>query len=368
MIRGMSTPSPLDAGWARTILASISEGVVVQGADGTIIDANPAAEQLLGLTLDQLAGRTSMDPRWAAIHEDGSPFPGDTHPAMDTLRTGAPLRGVVMGVLLPGGGDRWIAIDTIVLATGPDGRPLAVAAIFRELADERRGPLAEQRSRWFAGRASDLMLTADAATMRFTWISPSVTRIRGFTVAEALAQDLDDALTPASAALLREHLARVLADEPAAGEPVPGHREVLLELEQTCKDGSTRIIETVFTPVADEEGRFTTILGVGRDVTDRVVAERDREQTLVELREALARVRTLSGLLPICMYCKKVRTDEGYWDRIESYIAEHTDARPSHGMCPDCYRIHVPPELQVDSADGMTAGDGRPGAMPPPPD
>ncbi|HXF04338.1 MAG TPA: hypothetical protein VNM72_02865, partial [Blastocatellia bacterium] len=66
-----------------------------------------------------------------------------------------------------------------------------------------------------------------------------------------------------------------------------------------------------------------------------------------QLQEALARVKQLQGLLPICSYCKKIRDDQNYWIQVEQYIAEHSDAQFSHGICPDCYRQYVQPELDA---------------------
>lgn len=68
------------------------------------------------------------------------------------------------------------------------------------------------------------------------------------------------------------------------------------------------------------------------------------ERMIGELREALENVKTLSGMLPICMYCKKIRDDQGYWARIEAYISKRTDARFSHGMCPECFAENFPEE------------------------
>ena len=65
-----------------------------------------------------------------------------------------------------------------------------------------------------------------------------------------------------------------------------------------------------------------------------------------ELEEAIARVKTLQGLLPICSYCKRVRNDGDYWQQVESYISDHSDARFSHGICPDCFESVVRPQLQ----------------------
>jgi CheY-like chemotaxis protein len=66
-----------------------------------------------------------------------------------------------------------------------------------------------------------------------------------------------------------------------------------------------------------------------------------------ELEEALARVKTLQGLLPICSYCKRVRNDGDYWQQVESYVSDHSDARFSHGICPDCYESVVRPQLET---------------------
>src|SRR5262245_18073239 len=108
----------LQVGWSEgealygSVIASMAEGVVVQDAEGLIAACNPSAERLLGLTAEQMAGRSSLDPRWRSIHSDGSPFPGDTHPALITLRTGEPQYNVEMGVHKPDGSLTWISINT----------------------------------------------------------------------------------------------------------------------------------------------------------------------------------------------------------------------------------------------------------------
>ena len=66
--------------------------------------------------------------------------------------------------------------------------------------------------------------------------------------------------------------------------------------------------------------------------------EQERESLIRELQEALLEVRRLSGLLPICISCKKIRDDRGYWSRVEEYISKHSKARFTHGYCPDCAR------------------------------
>jgi len=68
-------------------------------------------------------------------------------------------------------------------------------------------------------------------------------------------------------------------------------------------------------------------------------------QRVRQLEEALSRVKQLQGLLPICSYCKKIRNDRNYWQQVEGYISEHSEARFSHGICPECYARYVQPEL-----------------------
>ena len=72
----------------------------------------------------------------------------------------------------------------------------------------------------------------------------------------------------------------------------------------------------------------------------QILADRVRE-----LDEALTRVKRLQGLLPICSYCKKIRNDRNYWEKVETYISEHSEAQFSHGICPDCFERVVKPEL-----------------------
>jgi DNA-binding response OmpR family regulator len=65
-----------------------------------------------------------------------------------------------------------------------------------------------------------------------------------------------------------------------------------------------------------------------------------------ELEDALKRLKQLQGLLPICSYCKKIRNDRNYWEQVDAYITSHSEAQFSHGVCPDCFEIHLKPQLE----------------------
>ncbi|MFC1883246.1 hypothetical protein ACFL2O_00610 [Thermodesulfobacteriota bacterium] len=72
------------------------------------------------------------------------------------------------------------------------------------------------------------------------------------------------------------------------------------------------------------------------EMEERKKAQIEKDNLIVELKEALSEVKTLSGLLPICASCKKIRDDKGYWNRIETYFKNHSEVKFSHGICPDC--------------------------------
>jgi len=117
----------------RTLFETMVEGVVYQDANGAIISANPSAERILGLTLEQLSGRTSSDPRWHAIKEDGSVFPGEEHPAMIALRTGRPVHRL-MGVYHPNdNGYRWIQVNSIPEFREQEEKPFQVYTTFEDI-------------------------------------------------------------------------------------------------------------------------------------------------------------------------------------------------------------------------------------------
>jgi sigma-B regulation protein RsbU (phosphoserine phosphatase) len=81
-------------------------------------------------------------------------------------------------------------------------------------------------------------------------------------------------------------------------------------------------------------------------VGQRVIAlQRSLAERVRQLEEAMASVKQLQGLLPICSYCKKIRNDRNYWQQVEGYISEHSEAQFSHGICPECYTRIVKPEL-----------------------
>ena len=116
------------------LLTAADEGVVFQDTDGRIRAASARAQEILGLSTDELLGLSSVDPSWYTVRRNGSRFEGDDHPAMVVLRTGESVRGVPMGVHRPDGSLRWLAINAEPVRD-PDGAITGVVTIFRDETD-----------------------------------------------------------------------------------------------------------------------------------------------------------------------------------------------------------------------------------------
>jgi len=108
------------------------------------------------------------------------------------------------------------------------------------------------------------------------------------------------------------------------------------------KDGSTFPVSLTKSIIKDKDNIEFAIVAVARDISEKKKAEQERERLIDKLKDALAKVKTLSGFLPICSSCKKIRDDQGYWNQIEQYIKEHSEADFSHSICPDCARKLYP--------------------------
>jgi PAS domain S-box-containing protein len=120
------------------------------------------------------------------------------------------------------------------------------------------------------------------------------------------------------------------------------------ETKRRTKDGRIVDVSLTVSPIKTPEGKIIGASSTARDITERKLLEKERQKVFVELQKALSEVKQLSGFLPICASCKKIRDDKGYWNEVERYISEHSEAQFSHGICPDCIR-----KLYPEIADEM---------------
>ncbi|MEG4275952.1 diguanylate cyclase [Microcoleus sp. MON1_C1] len=144
----------------RSVITSMTEGVVLQLANGQITACNASAERILGLTPEQMMGRTSVDLDWRIVREDGQPFPGQQHPAILTLRTGQGRSNVVMGIHKSDKTLTWISINSQPLFHLNQSQPYAVVTTFADITERKR---ADEMLRHRAERER-LIATTDGLT------------------------------------------------------------------------------------------------------------------------------------------------------------------------------------------------------------
>lgn len=110
------------------------------------------------------------------------------------------------------------------------------------------------------------------------------------------------------------------------------------EVRMIKKNGMRMYCLYTFSVWKHEDGSIIGYEGIIRDITEKRRIEMERDQLISELQEALESIRTLKGLIPICASCKKIRDDQGFWNHLETYIEQHSDAVFSHGLCPECQK------------------------------
>jgi PAS domain S-box-containing protein len=248
------------------VLETLEEGVVVQ--DGTLAIRlwNPAALRILGLTEDQITGRTSYDPRWRATDAEGATLPGDQHPGAIAVRTGARARAV-MRIERPDGSHRWLQVQAVPLEEAGEHRVLAsfvdVTELHRatEVADARAAQL-----RFVADHAIDMISVRDAEG-RFLYANAAHETVLGLSPDSLLGQGGHLYIHPDDLAAQRQGLQRVTRDGRAA--------RVVLRLRHA--DGTWRTVESEASPLLGRgaEGRFVV---VARDMSARSAAEADARQ------------------------------------------------------------------------------------------
>jgi PAS domain S-box-containing protein len=112
------------------------------------------------------------------------------------------------------------------------------------------------------------------------------------------------------------------------------------------KSGGNIPISLSSSMIKDDTGGVVGFVCIARDMTERKQAEEQREKLIEELQTALGNVKTLRGLVPICSNCKKVRNDQGYWQQVEEYVREHTEADFTHGLCEECAKKLYPDHFE----------------------
>jgi len=324
-------------------------GIATVTPDGRLTEANPFFCRLLGWTREELLGFDLF----------ADPNVSDEHKAQ--LRRGETVRyrsafnfeKVRQRNLYPTSRRGVIWLDVLIT---PMGLP-AVCNYLVQVQDVTESELARQdleksEARWqFALEgAGDGVWDWDAASDR-VYFSDRWKRMLGYADAEidGTFEDWRQRLHPDDRARALDTLDRYLKGDS------PTYR---LEHRLRCRDNTYKwILARGKIVERTQTGAPRRIIGTITDISLRKRHETEREALITALQDALDKIKTLSGLLPICSLCKKIRDDRGYWNQIESYIAAHADVDFSHSICPECADRHFP-DLGIYDADPPDQGGG----------
>jgi diguanylate cyclase (GGDEF)-like protein/PAS domain S-box-containing protein len=282
----VGTAADMMADYHRLLVDNTDSGLLLCDAEGFIVSANPSAERLLGLNLDEMRGRSSIDPRWATVDENGEPLRAESDPVRRVLATGAPVRRATLGVYRPtedgDGSYVWLEIGCEPLYRSADDRPYAVVTSFKDVTHRRKTELelreSEARYRLLADNSSDV-ITRTSRRGIITWVSPSVRRLLGYSP-----QGLVGA--PSAALIHPEDLPiavgafRSLFEQDSDVDAI--------ETIRLRKRGGVYVdVEVAMRAVRSAGGSIVEIQSSARDVTSRVAAERARRSAEEIFRLAL---------------------------------------------------------------------------------
>lgn len=174
--------------------------------------------------------------------------------------------------------------------------------------------------------ATEFAIATTDKDFRITYYNPLAEKIHGYRASEVIGKTV-----------MEMHIKEKVEPErfQAAVENVKKHGEHVYMIKKETPEG-TRHIEARVSGIFDKNGELVGYANFSHDVTGVIKAASEKEKLINDLQEALHKVNTLSGLLPICSYCKKIRDDKGYWSQIETYIRKHSAADFTHSICPDC--------------------------------
>jgi two-component system cell cycle sensor histidine kinase/response regulator CckA len=317
-----------------TIIENIPDMILIKDAkDLRFLHANKASEELTGVLRGERIGKTAYDffPK-----EEADLFMAKDREALATKKL---VESYDQGMHTKHRGLRYFHTKTIPILD-PEGTPQFLLIVSEDITERKQ---AEEALRKSEERFKDLYDNAPVGYHEYnsegqiTNVNRTDLGMLGYTKEEMIGQ-------PMWKFNVEEELARQQILAKLAGE-IPPARE--LERTYRRKDGTTVPVLVEDRGIHDEKGQIIGIRCIIQDITERKQAEEEREKLIRELQTALLKVKTLSGLVPICASCKKIRDDKGYWNQIESYISEHSEAEFSHGICPECAR-RLYPDLYGD--------------------
>jgi PAS domain S-box-containing protein len=309
----------------RRLFESAKDGILILDADtGQITAVNPFLIEMLGYSQEELLGKT--------LWEIG-PFKDVA--ASQTAFMELQSKGYIRYEDLPleTSGGRPIDVEFVSNAYLVNHKRVIQCNI-RDITERKQVKEAlqasETRYRRLFESAKDGILILDADTGQITAVNPFLTEMLGYPQEELVGRTLWE-IGPF----------KDVAASQAAFMELQSKGYIRYE-DLPLETSGGRPIDVEFVSNAYLVNHKRVIQCNIRDITERKRAKEERERLVLELQEALAKIKTLRGLIPICASCKKIRDDEGYWNQLETYIQERSEAEFSHGLCPECAKNLYP--------------------------
>ncbi len=261
----------------RSVINTMSEGVILQTQDGTIQAYNPAAERIMGVTRDELMAVDGQD--WPMLHDDGSPFPLETRPLTVTLRTGEPQTNVIIGLPKSGNRPRWIATNSRPLFVSDNPLPYAAVVTMRDITELHE---ADERLR----QERDLLRTVIDSTPDYIFLKGLDGRYLLSNVAYASATHKSTPDEIVGQTVFDLWQPQIAARYQAEDQAILDSGQALVDEERKTveADGEVKYVLTTKIPLRDAGGRVLGLLGIIRDTTERKRMENTIRQNEERLR------------------------------------------------------------------------------------
>ncbi len=302
----------------RILFEAMEQGVIYLDASGAIFSANPAAERILGLTLDQMQGRTSFHPDWKTIREDGTPFLPEEHPSTISLKRGIPVKGVLMGVLHPlEKAYRWIQIDATPYFKDGENTPYQVHTVFTDVTRQKNlETTLKEKTEYLEkliqyANAPIIVWNSDLIITEFNRAFEELT---GIPAKEAKGQKID-ILFPEKT---RDDSMRLIQNA------LSGETWETVEIPIRGKGGEVRTVlwNSANVKVRIGDKYLTTTIAQGQDITRRKQAENSLRQLnrQLNLMTSITRHDILNKVNVIQILCRLIRDNPD-----QSNIMDHID-------------------------------------------
>ena len=306
-----------DARLLAAIVESSDDAIISENLDGVITSWNHGAELIFGYTAREVLGRPISLLYPPERHAEETLF-------RETTRKSQSLAHYETVRIRKDGQPVDISVTVSPIKDGA-GNIIGGSKIARDISGRKK---AEEQIRLMGAAleaaANGIVITDQKG--RILWANKAFEQLTGYSVSEVIG------LTPRLLKSGREQPSfyQDMWDTITAGKVWSG------DLINKRKDGSLYHESMMIAPLAGSIGAPTHYIAIKQDVSERVNAAQEREQLIGQLKQALSEVKTLTGLLPICATCKKIRDDSGYWSQVEVFIKEHSNATFTHGICPAC--------------------------------